>query len=128
MKLWEYVLKYDKDADFIKWLCEREDMNEELFIKRDYCPPRFECFTNTEFENLLYPLKKKGDCKYHESYPFNLNEKYHGGIEKMRKSFIKQCGKCYECWNREIVDKDEMNKNEYEMYLKLKEKFERVNI
>jgi hypothetical protein len=138
MKLWEYVLQHDKKSDFIKHICEFEfidgeflkydsPMPHELFIKRDYCPAYFECFKNTEFEKPLDPYKDKkrsSECKYSENDSFNLDEAYHDNKEKMFKNFYKERTKCSNCWDREIIDKNDNENDEYRLYLELKKKFE----
>jgi hypothetical protein len=107
MKLWEYVLKYDKKSDYIKWLSEREEIKPELILKEGYCPGVFECFNKTGFDKPLYLHSRKSDkCK---------------SAETQSKK------KCNSCWDREIVDKDNEKYDEYEQYLKLKEKFEKRN-
>jgi hypothetical protein len=134
MKLWEYVLKYDKRSSGTKGMCDNEIINGkiikfekgldyELFLKRDYCPGVFECFVGTEFEKPMYPSKKENRCKAGEHEPFNLDEDYHGSYEEMKKAFDRTHKKCVECWDREIIDEND----EYKMYLKLKEKYEGEN-
>jgi len=112
MKLWEYVRKYDEKSKYIHWLSEREneETTPELIIKEGYCPGAFDCFNNTEFKKPLYPYSRgheQSECKCQH---------------------MESCKKCVECWDREIIDKkdNENNeeKNEYKLYLELKNKFE----
>jgi hypothetical protein len=100
MKLWEYVLKYDKKSGYIKWLSEREETTPELIIKESYCPGAFDCFNKTEFKRPLYPYSRG-----HEQFECKCQD-------------IESSKKCVECWDREIED-------DYELYLKLKEKFDK---
>jgi len=120
MKLWEYVLANDKEADFIKWKSGKNKSEDKILIY-DYCPMSFECLTDTEY-NTAYKLKnKKGDCKYQEVNHEDIRLEYYDNKDQFEKAFLKEYKICSECWNREIKDKTD---EEYEMYLKLKEKFD----
>jgi hypothetical protein len=91
MKLWEYVLKYDKKSEYINWLAKENEISPELILKEGYCPGVFDCFDDVKFQYLF------DNCKN-----FKSNNQT----------------KCNKCWDREI-------NNEYELYLTLKEKFEK---
>jgi len=119
IKLWEYVLTNDKEAEFIKWKSGKRISEDKLLIY-DYCPMSFECLVDTEY-NTAYKLKnKKGDCKYQEVDHNDIRLEYYDSKEQFEKDFLKEYKVCSECWNREI--KSEVDK-EYETYLKLKEKY-----
>lgn len=122
IKLWEYVLENDKEADFIKWRSGKNNLGDKLLIY-DYCPMYFDCFNGTEFE-IAYKLKnKKGDCKYQEASHKTIQLEDYNSKEQFEKDFLKEYKICSECWNREIKSKTD---EEYETYLKLKEKFEKL--
>ena len=120
IKLWEYVLANDKEADFIKWRSGKTDLRDKTLIY-DYCPMFFTCLIGTEFEKAYKLKNKKGDCKYQEANHETIKLEDYDSKEQFEKEFLKEYRICSECWNREI--KSEVDK-EYEIYLKLKEKFE----
>ena len=119
IKLWEYVLANDKEADFIKWRRGKTDLRDKTLIY-DYCPMFFTCLIGTEFEKAYKLKNKKGDCKYQEANHETIKLEDYDSKEQFEKDFLKEYKVCSECWNREI--KSEVDK-EYETYLKLKEKY-----
>ena len=121
IKLWEYVLENDKEADFIKWRSGENSSGDKLLIY-DYCPMSFECLTGTEFEKAFKLKNKKGDCKYQEIDHENIQLKDYDDEKQFEKDFLKEYKICSECWNREI--KSEVDE-EYDTYLKLKDKYEK---
>jgi len=132
MKLWEYVLKYDKRNKGLKAVCTSEEIDCRMYLISSYCPGVFNCFQNTEFQYSMYPKgnKKENQCKYGNNTDFYLDKNYYETKEKMEKAFNKQFKICIGCWEREIIDKNiidniDNNNEEYQLYLKLKEKYER---
>ena len=120
IKLWEYVLANDKESDFLKWRSGENDLGDKLLIY-DYCPMYFDCLIGTGFEIAFKVKNKKGECKYQEANHETIRLEDYDSKEQFEKEFIKEYKICSECWNREIKNKTD---EEYETYLKLKEKYE----
>lgn len=102
MKLYEYVLQQPKEKWRVKF-CQEENIPINTYFSQGFCPPYFECFKGTDLAKHTYPYAKANDdcCK-----EYNKNGQ-----------------RCIDCWNREI----EVKESEYEIYMRLKVKYEGDN-